>query len=227
MLARWRCGRVRARSCALTAGSPMRANGLKRHEPTVRQPRRAWYEDTPRRGWVVSWGRGHHWPWPWMPRPWGTAWSSWPCASSSAGGRCPGRGSSCPRGPRGLSGGQGAGCCGGGTGRSHTAGRCSSGRIGAWRLPGCCDGARGEGGLPVCGSPRRAVFAPPVPRVGVPHGTPHAARATHENLGGCLTPRGRAFSEDKTTLSPLTEGGALRGCTITRSMGPSGQRVPT
>ena len=67
---------MRACSCALTAGSPIRANGLKRHEQPVRQPRRAWYEDTPRqrgakrqalpveiccaplRGWVVSWWQG-------------------------------------------------------------------------------------------------------------------------------------------------------------------------
>jgi hypothetical protein len=69
-------GMVLARSCALTAVSHLRAKGLKRKAPTVRQQLREWYYDTPRKrgakrqalhvetcfpvllGWVVSWWQG-------------------------------------------------------------------------------------------------------------------------------------------------------------------------
>jgi hypothetical protein len=75
-LALWSFGLVLARSCALTAGSPMLAKGRKRTEQTVRQQRRAWDDDTPRTrgpqrhalhvetgcapllGWVVRWWQG-------------------------------------------------------------------------------------------------------------------------------------------------------------------------
>lgn len=70
------CGMVLARSCALSAGSHRLAKGMQRQEQTVRQPLRAWYDDTPRKrgakrhalqvepccaprlGWVLSWGQG-------------------------------------------------------------------------------------------------------------------------------------------------------------------------
>ena len=41
----WRCGMGLARSCALTAVRRLRATGRPRKEPTVRQQRRAWYDD--------------------------------------------------------------------------------------------------------------------------------------------------------------------------------------
>ena len=48
VLALWSFGMVLARSCALTAVRHMLAKGMKRTEQTVRQPRRAWDDDTPR-----------------------------------------------------------------------------------------------------------------------------------------------------------------------------------
>ncbi len=76
VLALGRFGMVLARSCALTAGSHLLAKGMTRQAQTVRQPRRAWDDDTPRTrgpkrqarhvepcfaprlGWGVSWGQG-------------------------------------------------------------------------------------------------------------------------------------------------------------------------
>src|SRR5262249_10925377 len=76
VLALWSFGMVLARSCALPAGSHVLAKGMQRREQTVRQQRRAWYDDTPRKrgpkrqawhvetcfplllGWVVSWWHG-------------------------------------------------------------------------------------------------------------------------------------------------------------------------
>ena len=76
VLALWSFGMVLARSCALTAVSPLLAKGMKRQEQTVRQQWREWYDDGPRKrgtqrqalpvatclplllGWVVSWGHG-------------------------------------------------------------------------------------------------------------------------------------------------------------------------
>jgi len=48
VLALWSVGMVLARSCALSAVSPLLAEGRQRHEQTVRQRLRAWYEDAPR-----------------------------------------------------------------------------------------------------------------------------------------------------------------------------------
>ena len=47
-LALWSCGMVRARSCALSAGSHLLATGMRRNEQTGRQRRRAWYDAGPR-----------------------------------------------------------------------------------------------------------------------------------------------------------------------------------
>ena len=76
VLALWSFGMVLARSCALRAVSSLLAEGMQRHEPTVRQRLREWYYDTPRqRGpkrharrvetcftpllrWVVWWRQG-------------------------------------------------------------------------------------------------------------------------------------------------------------------------
>ena len=76
VLALWSFGMVLARSCALTAVSHWLAKGMQRTNQTVRQPRREWYYDTPRKrgpkrqalhvetclpvwlGWVVSWWQG-------------------------------------------------------------------------------------------------------------------------------------------------------------------------
>ncbi len=76
VLALWSFGMGLARSCALTAGSHWLAKGMKRHEQTVRQPLREWYDDVPRKrgpkrqarrvetcfapllGWIVSWWQG-------------------------------------------------------------------------------------------------------------------------------------------------------------------------
>ncbi len=76
VLALWSFGRVLARSCALTAVRHLLAQGLRRKEQTVRQQRRAWYDDTqrkrgakrqalhvatcfaPRLGGIVSWWQG-------------------------------------------------------------------------------------------------------------------------------------------------------------------------
>lgn len=76
VLALWSFGMGLARSCALTAVSPMLAQGRQRKEQTVRQQWREWYDDArrtrgPKRqalcvetcvaplwGWVVSWGQG-------------------------------------------------------------------------------------------------------------------------------------------------------------------------
>src|SRR5256885_5387150 len=75
-LALWSFGMVLARSCALSAVSSLLAEGTQRNEQTVRQQRRAWYYDVPRKrgtkrqalqvetccapllGWVVSWWQG-------------------------------------------------------------------------------------------------------------------------------------------------------------------------
>ena len=48
VLALWSCGMVLARSCALTAVSSLLAEGMQRHEQTVRQRLREWYYNTPR-----------------------------------------------------------------------------------------------------------------------------------------------------------------------------------
>ena len=76
VLAVWSLGMVLARSCALTVVSHLLAKGMKRKEQTVRQQRRAWYDDAPRQrgtkrqvvhvetcfpvllSWVVSWWHG-------------------------------------------------------------------------------------------------------------------------------------------------------------------------
>src|SRR5262245_50805158 len=76
VLALWSFGMVLARSCALTAVSHLLAKGMQREEQTVRQQRRAWYDDVPRKrgtkrqavhvetcfpvllGWVVHWWQG-------------------------------------------------------------------------------------------------------------------------------------------------------------------------
>jgi len=76
VLALWSFGMVLARSCALTAVSQLLAAGRRRKAPTVRQQRREWYDDVPRkRGrkrqalcvatclapllmWVVRWWQG-------------------------------------------------------------------------------------------------------------------------------------------------------------------------
>jgi hypothetical protein len=76
VLALWSFGMVLARSCALTAVSPLLAKGMKRKAQTVRQQLREWYYDTPRKrgpkrqalrvetcfpllvGWVGSWWQG-------------------------------------------------------------------------------------------------------------------------------------------------------------------------
>jgi len=76
VLAMWSFGMVLARSCALTAVSLLLAAGMQRKEQTVRQQRRAWYDDVPRKrgakrqaldvetclapllGWVVSGWQG-------------------------------------------------------------------------------------------------------------------------------------------------------------------------
>src|SRR5438128_10711552 len=78
VLAMWSFGMVLARSCALTVVSHLLAKGMKRKEQTVRQQRRAWYDDAPRQrgtkrqvvhvetcfplllSWVVSWWHGTH-----------------------------------------------------------------------------------------------------------------------------------------------------------------------
>ena len=49
VLAMWSFGMVLARSCALTAVSLLLAAGMQRKEQTVRQPRRAWDYDVPRK----------------------------------------------------------------------------------------------------------------------------------------------------------------------------------
>src|SRR4030095_8777910 len=49
VLALWSCGMVLARSCALTAVSSLLAEGMQRHEQTVRQRLREWYYNTPRK----------------------------------------------------------------------------------------------------------------------------------------------------------------------------------
>jgi hypothetical protein len=69
-------GMVLARSCALTAVSPLLAQGRQRHDQTVRQQLREWYYNTSRKrgaqrqalhvetcvapllGWVVRWWQG-------------------------------------------------------------------------------------------------------------------------------------------------------------------------
>src|SRR5256712_10485223 len=84
VLARWSFGMGLARSCALTAVSHLLAKGLRRTEQTVRQQRRAWDDDTPRKrgakrqalhvetgcapllGWMVRGGQG-------TPRAWALA----------------------------------------------------------------------------------------------------------------------------------------------------------
>jgi hypothetical protein len=43
VLALWSFGMVLARSCALTAGSPVLSKGMQRTEQTVRQQLREWY----------------------------------------------------------------------------------------------------------------------------------------------------------------------------------------
>src|ERR1700756_1787114 len=76
VLALWSFGMVLARSCALTAVSHLLAKGMKRKEQTVRQQRREWDYEVPRKrgakrqalhvetcfpvllGWVVSWWHG-------------------------------------------------------------------------------------------------------------------------------------------------------------------------
>src|SRR4029434_9452830 len=76
VLALWSFGMVLARSCALSAVSNLLAEGMQRHEETVRQPARGWYNDAQRKrgtkrqelrvepcfplllGWVVSWWHG-------------------------------------------------------------------------------------------------------------------------------------------------------------------------
>src|SRR6267378_5868969 len=76
VLALWSLGMVLARSCALSAVSPLWATGMRRKEQTARQQLRAWYDDVPRKrgtkrhavrvetcfaplvGWVVSWWQG-------------------------------------------------------------------------------------------------------------------------------------------------------------------------
>ena len=45
----WSFGMVLARSCALTAVSLLLAAGMQRTAQTVRQQRRAWYDDIPRK----------------------------------------------------------------------------------------------------------------------------------------------------------------------------------
>src|SRR4030095_5032497 len=70
------CGMVLPRSCAPSAVSHLLAEGMQRHEQTVRQRLREWYYDAPRKrgakrqalhvetcfapllGWVVSWWQG-------------------------------------------------------------------------------------------------------------------------------------------------------------------------
>jgi hypothetical protein len=49
VLAMWRFGMVLARSCALTAVRQLLAAGRPRQEQTVRQPRREWSDDVPRK----------------------------------------------------------------------------------------------------------------------------------------------------------------------------------
>jgi hypothetical protein len=79
VLARWSFGMVLARSCALSAVSSLRAEGMHRQEQTVRPQWREWYDDVPRKrgtqrqalcvetcltpllGWVVRWGQGTQW----------------------------------------------------------------------------------------------------------------------------------------------------------------------
>ena len=76
VLALWSLGMVLARSCALSAVSPLLATGMRRKEQTARQQLRAWDDDVPRKrgtkrhawrvetcfaplvGWVVSWWQG-------------------------------------------------------------------------------------------------------------------------------------------------------------------------
>jgi len=76
VLALWSLGMVLAHSCAVSAVRHCLAKGMQRKEQTVRQQRRAWYYDTPRKrgtkrqvlhvetcfpvllGWVVSWWQG-------------------------------------------------------------------------------------------------------------------------------------------------------------------------
>jgi hypothetical protein len=78
VVALWSCGMVLARSCALSAVSSLLAEGMQRHEQTVRQRLREWYDNTPRQrgskrqalcvemcfapllGWVVSGWQGTH-----------------------------------------------------------------------------------------------------------------------------------------------------------------------
>jgi hypothetical protein len=78
VLALWSFGMVLARSCALSAVSSLRAEGMQRNEQTGRQRLREWYYDAPRKrgtkrqvlrvetgfplllGWVVSWWHGTH-----------------------------------------------------------------------------------------------------------------------------------------------------------------------
>jgi hypothetical protein len=56
VLALWSFGMVLARSCALTAVRQLLAQGMKRHEQTVRQQWREWYYD-----WICSHDTGHMW----------------------------------------------------------------------------------------------------------------------------------------------------------------------
>jgi hypothetical protein len=76
VLALWSFGMVLARSCALSAGSHLLAQGMQRKEQTVRQQLREWYDEVPRKrgtkrqalqvetcfpvllAWVVSWWHG-------------------------------------------------------------------------------------------------------------------------------------------------------------------------
>ena len=76
VLALWSFGMVLARSCALTTVSHLLAKGMQHKEQTVRQQRREWYDDVPRKrgtkrqalhvetcfpvllAWVVSWWQG-------------------------------------------------------------------------------------------------------------------------------------------------------------------------
>jgi len=76
VLALWSLGMVLAHSCAVSAVRHCLAKGMQRKEQTVRQQRRAWYYDTPRKrgakrqalrvetcfplllGWVASWWQG-------------------------------------------------------------------------------------------------------------------------------------------------------------------------
>jgi hypothetical protein len=223
MLARWSFGMVLARSCALTAVSHMRATGRQRKEPTVRQHLREWDDDTTRTrgatrcpwrpvvppcgGGSCAGGRGPHGLWPSTPRRGGSGvWSS-RCASCLAEALSRSPGASSPRAPHTPGDGHGSGCSGGGTGRFHAAGPGWYWPIAAYRPHGCCGGARGWGGIRLCGATRGAAVGPLRPSCASCRGP---ARASGARASPCPVPRGTAPWWRGGKQATQTRGGSAR-----------------